>query len=97
MARRQQLPDFLRPLFWDVEFGRLSLDRDRDSIFLRIMEHGDLPAVRWLLATYGKPMLREWLVGREGAGVEPPCIALLGSDFRPAPSPSVPLDLLAPS
>jgi hypothetical protein len=69
MARHQQLPDSLRPLFWDVEFRRLSPDRDQDYILLRIMEHGDLPAVRWLIATYGKPMLREWLVGREGRGL----------------------------
>jgi hypothetical protein len=69
MDQPKRLPEFLRPLFWDVEFRRLSPDRDRDTIFLRIMEHGDLLAVRWLIATYGKPMLREWLMQREGRGL----------------------------
>ncbi len=74
MDQRERLPEFLRPLFWDVGFRRLSPDRDRDTFFLRIMEHGDLSAVRWLIATYGTPMLREWLVGRKGRGLS--CRAL---------------------
>ncbi len=63
------LPDFLRPLFWEVEFRRLSPERDRDYLCVRIMEHGDLPAIRWLIATYGKPALRAWLIQREGRGL----------------------------
>jgi hypothetical protein len=67
--KTNRLPDFLRPLFWEVDFERLSPEKDKDYLCLRIMEHGNLDAIRWLIATYGKPDLRAWLTQREGRGL----------------------------
>lgn len=61
----------MRPLFWEVEFHKLSPERHQGYICLRIIEHGDLQALRWMVNYYGKPRLREWLIAREGRGVSP--------------------------
>lgn len=65
------LPEFLRPLFWEVEFHQLSPETHQSYICLRIIEHGDLQALRWMVSYYGKPRLRRWLMEREGRGVSP--------------------------
>lgn len=66
-----RLPDFLRPLLWDVAFHTLSPEKHQTYICLRIMEYGDLNALRWMLRYYGKRRLREWLVARHGRGLSP--------------------------
>jgi hypothetical protein len=46
-------PEFLRPLFWEVDFDRLHvLGRER-YIIERVLEYGDDPAIRWLWRTFG--------------------------------------------
>ncbi|CUU38628.1 hypothetical protein GXSOP10_14218 [Armatimonadetes bacterium GXS] len=67
----ERLPEFLRPLFWEVEFRKVSPRKHQSYICMRIMEHGDLQAIRWMLQTYGKETLREWLIQREGRGLSP--------------------------
>ncbi|MCS7209625.1 MAG: hypothetical protein NZ874_08650 [Fimbriimonadales bacterium] len=65
------LPEFLRPLFWDTAFHTLSPERHQSYICLRIMEHGDLQALRWMVRYYGKVRLRRWLTQRQGRGLSP--------------------------
>ena len=67
--RATRLPLRLRPLFWDYDFARLSWDADRDLIVGRVLAVGDWESVRWLLRRLSKPVLREWLEQREGAGL----------------------------
>ncbi|MCX7993221.1 MAG: hypothetical protein N2651_06085 [Fimbriimonadales bacterium] len=71
MAQETRLPEFLRPLFWDVEFHALSPERYQSYICLRIIEHGDLNALRWMLRYYGKARLRRWLIARQGRSLSP--------------------------
>jgi hypothetical protein len=71
METRTRLPEFLRPLFWDVAFHTLSPEQHQSFICLRLIEHGDLDALRWMVGYYGKPRLREWLIARRGRGVSP--------------------------
>jgi hypothetical protein len=71
------LPEFLRPLFWEYSFKRLSWERDRDTIILRILEHGTLDAIRWLRAQAGDEELRNWILEREGRGLSPRCLRYL--------------------
>lgn len=47
------LPPSLRPLFWEVAFERLEVERHADSLLARVLESGKLDDVRWLVATYG--------------------------------------------
>lgn len=40
-------------LFWEVRPDDVDLDRDADYVIARVVEHGTLADVRWLLARYG--------------------------------------------
>lgn len=41
-----ELPEFLRPLFWDTNFDRLRIAGHEQYIIKRMLEFGDLPEVR---------------------------------------------------
>lgn len=47
-SRQTQLPEFLRPLFWDYRFGSLSWEKDADLITERVLAVGEWDAVSWL-------------------------------------------------
>ncbi|OPY06071.1 MAG: hypothetical protein A4E67_01645 [Syntrophaceae bacterium PtaB.Bin038] len=71
-TRKESIPARLRPFFWDVEFRRLKLDRDRDLIIRRLLDRGDWEAVQWLRTRFSDRDLKNWLVDRRGAGLSPP-------------------------
>jgi len=47
------LPEFLRPLFWEVDFDRLRVRGHERYIIERVLEYGDDEAIRWLYHTFG--------------------------------------------
>lgn len=46
------LPDFLSPLFWDVDPASL-LPGHEWFVIERILNYGDIPAIRWMWRTFG--------------------------------------------
>jgi hypothetical protein len=64
-----RLAKFLRPLFWDHDFARLSWAKDRDLIIGRILAVGNWQSLRWLRRRFPDAELRAWLVQRRGAGL----------------------------
>ena len=66
-----QLPSFLRSLFWDYRFARLSWAADRELITARVLEHGSWEAVCWLRRKLGDADLRAWIIRRRGGGLSP--------------------------
>lgn len=44
------LPEGLKKHFWDVEFDELSFEKYPRFISERILNYGDLNAIRWLLS-----------------------------------------------
>jgi hypothetical protein len=70
VARRlRHLPAELRLLFWDLDFHRLTWEKDRDLIISRILSHGDWQALEWLRSRVDSASLGEWLLNRRGAGL----------------------------
>ena len=61
-----ELPEFLRPLFWDVDFSALDWETDRNLIVRRILQTGSWPAIQWLRSTWGDQSLRTWLRAHAG-------------------------------
>jgi hypothetical protein len=57
--------------FWDCDVGKLSWDRERDFITRRILQEGDLSALRWLREQWGDESLRNWLITHQGRGLSP--------------------------
>jgi len=50
----KELPECLRPFFWDVDFRNLSVKDSSYFIISRLMEHGDETEMRFLLETFGQ-------------------------------------------
>jgi len=42
----------LKPIFWDTDLDKIDIQQNKGYIIERILEFGDKPAVKWLLATY---------------------------------------------
>jgi hypothetical protein len=47
-----QLPDFLEPCFWEVDFTQLRLPEREVYVIERVLEYGDDRSVRWLKETF---------------------------------------------
>lgn len=52
-----RLPEYLKPLFWDVNFDEVSITRSPHFIISRLMEHGDESALRFLTSTFSRDEL----------------------------------------
>jgi|SRR3989344_2974458 len=48
----EELPASLKPLFWDVDFASLSLEKSRGFILKRIIDRGDTLAYDWMKDRY---------------------------------------------
>jgi hypothetical protein len=65
------LPERMRPLFWDHDFSALTWDADRDLLIARVLVAGDWEATRWLRRELGDGALRAWILERRGRGLSP--------------------------
>ena len=55
MRKGRRLPRSLHQFFWDVAPGRIDLAEYSEYVIARLLEHGDLAAIRWMLRVYRKP------------------------------------------
>ncbi len=53
MAKRF-MPEQFRPLFWDVDWDTLDIERNRDFIIERVLNMGDQLSVCWLCKEYSQ-------------------------------------------
>ncbi len=58
----QKLPKFLQEYFWDVEFDRLTLEKSRNFILKRVLDRGDVKAIKWLLKHYENEDIKKLLL-----------------------------------
>jgi hypothetical protein len=54
----KQLPPNLHRYFWDVDAARLNVQRYRQFVIERILEFGDMPAIRWVRQTFGDEAIK---------------------------------------
>jgi hypothetical protein len=54
-----QLPDFLKPYFWEVDFTRLRLPQREVYVIERIMEYGEDQVIHWLKETFSTETLAD--------------------------------------
>ena len=55
----EQLPPYVRELFWEGLHDDPDPDRHADYIVIRVLEHGDEPAYRWLIERFGQETIRD--------------------------------------
>ena len=54
MQKSRRLPRHLHQFFWDVVPRRIDFRKHPDYVIARLLEHGDLAAIRWVLKAYRK-------------------------------------------
>ena len=54
-----KLPAFLKKYFWDVNFGSLNLKKEQSFIITRLLEYGDIKAIRWLFSSVEQSKVKE--------------------------------------
>lgn len=55
------VPPGARWLFWDVDPDAIDVVRDRDFVIPRVIEHGGMSEVRWLIAVVGLEEIHRFL------------------------------------
>jgi hypothetical protein len=50
----RRLPRRLDKFFWDVSPDQIDLNRHSEYVIARLLEHGDLVAIQWLIKAYRK-------------------------------------------
>lgn len=61
-----KLPKFLKKYFWEVDFNRLDLKKRPEYVALRLLEYGDIKALRWLFRNLHKNKIRNILLNQRG-------------------------------
>ena len=57
--KRRRLPRCLHQFFWDVIPAQIDLGEHSEYVIARLLEHGDLVAIQWLLRTYTRKEIAE--------------------------------------
>ena len=52
--KRRRLPRSLHRFFWDIYPGQIDLAEHSDYVIARLLEHGDLGAIQWVMKAYKK-------------------------------------------
>lgn len=69
LGEKVPLPEFLRPLFWEVDWDRLCIRGHERYIIERVLEYGDLLAVKWMLRRFSREEIVRTL--RRSRGLTP--------------------------
>jgi hypothetical protein len=59
-------PLFLKRYFWDVDFKRLDSQRNAEYVISRILEYGDVDALKWLFKVFDSRLIKKTLSERRG-------------------------------
>ena len=61
-----KLPNFLKKYFWEVDFDKLDFKKRSEYVILRLLEYGDIKALRWLFGNLPKKKIRDIIIKRRG-------------------------------
>lgn len=62
----KKLPAFLKEYFWDVDFKKIDQERSAIYVIERLLEYGDIKAIKWLVKTYNREQIKEVLMTKRG-------------------------------
>jgi hypothetical protein len=60
------IPAYVKKYFWEINVRELNLKDNADYIIKRILEYGDIKAVRWLFKTVSRKKIKEALLKGRG-------------------------------
>lgn len=61
-----RVPLFLKKYFWDIDFKKLDPQKRPEYVIERILELGDVKAVRWVLRNFKKEVIKKVIMTRRG-------------------------------
>ena len=56
-----QIPLSVKPFFQEYDFSSLNIRLHKGLILERILAYGCREEIQWLIQTYGKPVIHNWL------------------------------------
>lgn len=62
----QKAPLFLKKYFWDIDFKKLDPEKHPEYVIERILELGDVRAVRWVLKNFDRKLIKKTIMTRRG-------------------------------
>lgn len=66
-----ELPENLWGYFWEYIADGLDWERNKHTIVLRLLQAGGMDAVTWLRSRMSDDEIRDFIVRRQGRGLEP--------------------------
>src|SRR5690606_1843962 len=66
-----RLPDRLHRYFWEYNQEALDWEQSRHTVVLRLIQAGGMDAVLWLREKMSDEEIRDFLVRRQGRGIDP--------------------------
>jgi hypothetical protein len=66
-----KLPAALRRYFWEYAAEDLDWERNKHTFVLRLLQSGGMDAVTWLRSRMNDDEIRDFIVRRQGRGVDP--------------------------
>lgn len=63
MKEMKTLAEHLRPFFWGTDLSKIEFEENKPFIIERILEFGDIDAVRWLLSNVSLGDIKKTLEG----------------------------------
>lgn len=61
-----KLPNFLKKYFWEINFNKLDFKKNPEYVALRLLEYGDVQALRWLFKNFPKKKIQKVIINRRG-------------------------------
>ncbi|MBK8256790.1 MAG: hypothetical protein IPK82_29475 [Polyangiaceae bacterium] len=65
------VPNDLAWLFWDMDPQQIDLQRDAHTVLTRVLEHGRLNDVHWLLRLYGRERVHQYFLSGPSPELSP--------------------------
>lgn len=62
----KKLPAYLKKLFWDVNFDKLDPEKYSQYVIGKILEYGDIKAVKWMFDNFKKKEIVKTLTEAKG-------------------------------
>ncbi len=61
-----KLPKYLKKYFWDINFKKLDPDKYQDYIIARLLEHGNIRSLRWMLKNFKEGRIKKVVMEKKG-------------------------------
>ena len=75
--KKTKLPESFRPLLWSYKFSEIDPKEHKRVIIVNVLNYGDLKQWRWLIKTYGRKEIKEFIESTPASEFRKPVLILL--------------------